>query len=69
MKQKNFNWTWNDNGSLSVWYVGEATTKHPVTDETIWFNQLHSNHCSYYQSHPTVSYNSFADLFELRGSN
>ena len=69
MKEKNFNWTWNDNGSLSVWYVGEATVKHPVTGETISFNQIHANHCSYYHSHPAVSYHRFADLFALRCSN
>ena len=56
MKKENFNWTWNDDGSLSVWNVREATIKHPVTGETVWFNQIHASHSSYHRCHPAVSF-------------
>ena len=55
MESQNINWTWNDDGSLSMWNNVDAMRQHPVTGENIWFNQVTASHCSYYKAHPSVS--------------
>ncbi|XP_002165175.1 dapdiamide synthesis protein DdaC [Hydra vulgaris] len=52
MAKSNMNWKWHPNGDLQMWNIVDAVIEHPVTKETIWFNQIHSNHYSYYKFHP-----------------
>ncbi|WP_238546116.1 TauD/TfdA family dioxygenase [Tumebacillus flagellatus] len=39
-------WDWKPDGSLRTTAVRDALAKHPVTRETVWFNQLHLFHVS-----------------------
>lgn len=54
MIEQNIKREWKGNGDLSVYNICEAVQKHPVTGETIWFNQATLSHSSYYLAHPKV---------------
>ena len=54
MKSQGMGWEWKDNGDLIMSCVLPAFLQHPQTGEEIWFNQVTSNHHTYYTSHPMV---------------
>ena len=52
MKERGYDWEWQDDSSLCFWYTLPAFMKHPETGEDLWFNQCHSHHATYYKAHP-----------------
>jgi alpha-ketoglutarate-dependent taurine dioxygenase len=54
---------WNDDGSLTVTQIRPAVAVHPVTGETVWFNQADQFHPS---THPKLIYDSIMALYEGR---
>ena len=54
MKELGFKWEWYDNNSsLTFWYIMDAFAKHYITGEKVWFNQAHAMHISYFKAHPS----------------
>jgi len=52
MKRQGIKWEWKQNDDLSMYNIVDATRQHPVTKESVWFNQVTANHSTYYQAHP-----------------
>ena len=52
LEEKGWKWEWRSNNKLCVWYTNPGFIDHPYTGERIWFNQLHSNHATYYKAYP-----------------
>lgn len=44
-------WTWLDDGSLRTESVRPAVRKHPITGETVWYNQANLWHVSNFEPH------------------
>ncbi len=45
-RERGIRFTWNDDGGLRTEETCQATAVHPVTGETVWFNQAHLFHAS-----------------------
>ena len=45
-RENNMTWEWLPNNELRTKQINQATAKHPVTGEKIWFNQAHLFHVS-----------------------
>ncbi|XP_070568318.1 dapdiamide synthesis protein DdaC-like isoform X2 [Ptychodera flava] len=52
MTQHRRSYRWEPDGALTFWYNLPATIVHPKTGQEVWFNQLSSNHASYFKDHP-----------------
>jgi alpha-ketoglutarate-dependent taurine dioxygenase len=44
--RSDIHWEWKADGGLRTWQVCQASAVHPVTGETVWFNQAHLFHHS-----------------------
>ncbi|XP_070568650.1 dapdiamide synthesis protein DdaC-like [Ptychodera flava] len=51
-REQGYEFKWNDDDSLTYYYSLPPTITHPVTKETIWFNQITSHHASFFHAHP-----------------
>ena len=51
-EQAGIEWEWKDGNRLKTRQVCQAVAKHPITSETVWFNQAHLFHISNLE--PTV---------------
>lgn len=40
-KEKDFAWNWSQNDWLEIRQTSSAILQHPLTNETVWFNQAH----------------------------
>lgn len=47
-------WRWTENDVLEFENTQPATTTHPVTGEELWFNGIHTNHKTYYETAPHI---------------
>lgn len=45
-RQRDIRYEWNEDGGLRTAQLCQATAVHPVTGETVWFNQAHLFHVS-----------------------
>ena len=45
-QQNNIKYTWKDDGELQTKQICQAIATHPITNETVWFNQAHLFHVS-----------------------
>ncbi|MCW2101700.1 UNVERIFIED_ORG: alpha-ketoglutarate-dependent taurine dioxygenase [Pseudomonas psychrophila] len=43
-RETHLDYQWLEDGSLTVSHTGDAVLKHPLTGESIWFNQLSTQH-------------------------
>lgn len=43
-RERGMSCEWRDGGRLRTWHVRPAIARHPVTGETVWFNQANVHH-------------------------
>ncbi|XP_077977309.1 dapdiamide synthesis protein DdaC-like isoform X2 [Glandiceps talaboti] len=51
-REQGYEFTWNDDNSITYHYTLSPTINHPSTGEILWFNQITSHHASFYYAHP-----------------
>lgn len=45
-RKNQIHFEWGDNNRLRTWQINQASERHPVTGEKVWFNQAHLFHVS-----------------------
>ncbi|XP_077977516.1 uncharacterized protein LOC144433080 [Glandiceps talaboti] len=51
-REQGYEFTWNDDNSITYHYALSPTINHPTTGEVLWFNQITSHHASIFYAHP-----------------